>query len=517
MEPIQIMWVDDEIDLLKPHLLFLEKKGYEVTPVTSGNEAIDKLRDQPFDLVFLDENMPGLTGLETLPEMKNLRPGMPVVMVTKSEEEYLMDDAIGSQIADYLIKPVNPKQILLSIKKIVDQKRLVSEKVTTSYQQDFRNLAMELNENLNPQEWIEVYRKLVYWELQLEQTREDHMYEILNSQKAEANNNFFRFVQKNYRDWISDRAKRPMMSHDLLREKVFPEVEGDEVPTFFVLIDNLRYDQWKVIEPLMSEYFRVHTDECYYSIVPTATHYARNAIFSGLMPLEIQKRFPKWWINDDEEGGKNLHEEDFLIDLLSREKRNFKFTYNKITKHEQGKQLVDNLTNLLQYDLNVIVYNFIDMLSHMRTEMEVIKELAEDESAYRSLTRSWFEHSPLYHFLSELAEHKARVVLSTDHGSVKVSTPSKVIGDRNTTTNLRYKHGKSLNYKDKDVFVSKKPAEIGLPSPNMSSAYIFAKEDYFFVYPNNQHYYTNFYRDTIQHGGISLEEMIIPVVTLTAR
>lgn len=517
MEDIHILWVDDEIDLLKPHILFLEKKGYQVKPVSSGYDALEAVKEASYDLLFLDENMPGMTGLETLTELKSLRPSLPVVMITKSEEEYLMDDAIGAQIADYLIKPVHPKQVLLSIKKQLDQKRLVSEKVATSYQQDFRNLAMELNENLDAHQWVDIYRRLVYWELQLEQSREENMYEILNSQKQEANTNFFRFVQKHYRQWIADRQKRPMMSHDLMRETVFPQVEADDRPVFMVLIDNLRYDQWKVLEPVFSEFYHVVSDQCYYSLLPTATHYARNALFSGLLPVDIQRRFPKWWLNDDEEGGKNLHEEDFLVDLMAREKKDFRYSYQKITKHEQGKQLAENLPNLLKNNLTVIVYNFIDMLSHMRTEMEVIKELAEDESGYRSITKSWFEHSPLYDMLGRLAEHKVKLILTTDHGSVRVSTPSKVIGDRNTTTNLRYKHGKSLNYKDKDVFVAKKPAEIGLPSPNMSSAYIFAKEDYFFVYPNNQHYYTNFYKNTFQHGGLSLEEMVVPIVQMESK
>lgn len=517
MAEAKILWADDEIDLLKPHILFLEEKGYEVHPVNSGDEAIEKCEEQNYDMIFLDENMPGLSGLETLEKIKGKNAHIPVIMITKSEEEHLMEDAIGSQITDYLIKPLNPKQILLSIKKQLDNKRLVSEKITTGYQQDFRNLSMKVNEDLDWQGWIDVYRKLIYWELELEKSDDDSMQEVLADQKKEANTNFSRYVANNYLDWLYNPESGPLMSHKLFYKKVLPQLEADDRPVFFIVIDNLRYDQWKVLEPFFSELFNIEKEEAYYSILPTATNYSRNAIFSGMLPLQIEQNFPDLWVNDEEQGGKNLHEKDFLESYLKRLKKDIKLNYNKVTKLQAGKELVDNVHNFFNNDLNVVIYNFIDFLSHMRTEMEVIKELAEDEPAYRSITRSWFEHSPLYEMLQEIAEKDARVILTTDHGTVRVQDPSKVIGDRNTTTNLRYKHGRNLNYQKKDVLAIRKPEDAFLPRPHVNSSFIFAKEDLYFVYPNNYNYYVNFFKNTFQHGGISLEEMVIPFVSMTSK
>ena len=516
MTEAKILWADDEIDLLKPHIMFLEEKGYKVDPVNSGDEAVELCESKTFDLIFLDENMPGLSGLETLEKIKNKKPHIPVVMITKSEEEYLMEDAIGSQISDYLIKPLNPNQILLAIKKQLENKRLVSEKITTGYQQDFRNLSMKVNEDLSWDEWIDVYKKIVYWELELEKSEDDSMQEVLNDQKSEANTNFSRYVVDNYLEWLYNPDEGPLMSHKLFYNKVAPFLDDDK-PLFFIVIDNLRYDQWKVLEPFFSNLFNIENEELYYSILPTATNYSRNSIFSGMLPLQIEQNFPDLWLNDEEQGGKNLHEEEFLKSYLKRLKKDVKLNYNKITKLQAGKELVDNVHNFFNNDLNVIIYNFIDFLSHMRTEMEVIKELAEDEAAYRSLTKSWFEHSPLYEVLQEIAEKDARVILTTDHGTVRVNKPSKIIGDRNTTTNLRYKHGRNLNYQNKDVLAIKKPEEAFLPRPHVNSSFVFAREDFYFVYPNNYNYYVNFFKDTFQHGGISLEEMVIPVVNMTSK
>ncbi len=516
MEEIKILWADDEIDLLKPHIMFLEEKGYSVKPVNNGDEAVEACQSEYFDLIFLDENMPGLSGLETLVQIKDIRPQTPVIMITKSEEEYLMEDAIGSQISDYLIKPVNPKQVLLSIKKQLDNKRLVSEKITVNYQQDFRNLAMRVNETLDHKEWRDVYKKLIYWELELEKSDDESMKEVLSNQKTEANANFSNFVEDNYQHWLQHPDDAPLMSHKLFYNKVVPLLDDDK-PVFMVVIDNLRLDQWKVLQPYFSELFRIKEDESYYSILPTATNYSRNALLAGMLPSQIEKNFPGKWLNDEEEGGKNLHEEDFIKAYLKRLNKDVKLGYTKITNLNAGKVMLDNVHNFFSNDLTIVIYNFIDFLSHMRTEMEVIKELAEDESAYRSLTRSWFEHSPLYEMLQEIAEKDVHLVLTTDHGTIRVKKPSKIIGDRNTTTNLRYKHGRNLNYNKKDVLSFRNPDDAFLPKPHVNSSFVFAKEDSYFVYPNNYNYYVNFFKNTFQHGGISLEEMIIPIITMDTK
>ncbi|MBU1374164.1 MAG: PglZ domain-containing protein [Bacteroidetes bacterium] len=513
MQTVNILWADDEIDLLKPHILFLSEKGYQIATATNGNDALDVFKTKDFDLVFLDENMPGLTGLETLSSIKTINPDVPVVMITKSEEEYLMEDAIGFKIDDYLIKPVNPKQILLTIKKLIDNKRLVSEKTSMAYQQDFRNLGMTLNENLSYQEWIDVYKKLVFWELELEKLEDAGMHEILTMQKAEANTQFSKFIEKNYINWIKDQDKAPILSHQLFKKKVFPSLQ-ENVPTFFILIDNLRYDQWKIINPIITEYFRLEEEDTYYSILPTATQYARNAIFSGLMPSEMEQRFPKMWQNDEDEGGKNLFEEKFLEDQIKRSlKKDIKFSYHKILNYDQGKDLNESLNNLMGNDLNAIVYNFVDMLSHARTDMQMIRELANDDAAYRSLTLSWFEHSPLLDLIKKLSQKRVKLMITTDHGTIRVKHPSKVIGDRNTNSNLRYKQGKNLNFNPKEVFQVKVPADAMLPKLHVSSSYIFAKEDSYFVYQNNYNQFVNYFNETFQHGGISLEEMVIPFLT----
>jgi len=513
MQETYILWADDEIDLLRPHILFLNDKGYKVKTVTNGRDALEVFKKEHFDLVFLDENMPGLTGLETLTEIKNISPETPAVLITKSEEEYLMEDAIGFKIDDYLIKPVNPKQILLTIKKLIDNKRLVSEKTSMAYQQDFRNLGMILNEKLNHDEWADVYKKLVFWELSLDNLEDAGMHEILTTQKVEANTQFFKFIEKQYVHWIKNPDDGPLTSDQLFRKKVFPELHTAQ-PTFFILIDNLRYDQWRVLNSVITEYFRLDSEEHYYSILPTATQYARNAIFSGLMPAEMEKKFPQYWQNDEDEGGKNLHESDFIrAQLAKANRKECRFSYHKILTAEKGRELTENVNNLLSNELNVLVYNFVDMLSHARTDMAMIKELANDESAYRSLTLSWFMHSPLLDALKKLAKKKVKIILTTDHGTIRVKHPVKVIGDRNTNTNLRYKQGKNLNFNPKEVFLVKKPGDAKLPLQHISSSFIFAKPDTFFVYPNNYNHFVNHYSDTFQHGGISLEEMIIPFAT----
>lgn len=517
MEKINVLWADDEIDLLKPHILFLKEKGYDVQTAASGDEALELADKHDFSVVLLDENMPGLSGLETLNRLKAKHSDLPVIMITKSEEEHLMEDAIGSKISDYLIKPVNPNQILLSLKKTLDNKRLISEKTTSNYQQEFRQIGMTMGDRLGWPEWQEVYKKLVYWELELERSKDESMFEILKMQKSEANKLFGKFIENNYIGWLNGKNPNPpMFSHTIFKQRVAPMLDKDET-TFVVLIDNLRYDQWKIIQPIIADYFRIDQEELYCSILPTATQYARNAFFAGLMPGEIEKRFPKLWLNDEEEGGKNMHEEELLAEQLKRLGKDVKMSYHKITNHAAGKKLAENMSNLMQNKLNVIVYNFVDMLSHARTEMEVIRELADDEKAYRSITLSWFEHSPLLEIIKQIAAKKCKLVITTDHGTIKVTEPSKVVGDKNVNTNLRYKQGKSLDYNKKDVFEVKNPADAFLPKQHVSTTFVFAKEDLFFAYPNNYNYYVGYYRNTFQHGGVSQEEMIIPFITLSAK
>lgn len=518
MSVAKILWVDDEIDTLNSQIMFLENKGYEVQTKTNGFDAVEFVKSNIVDVVLMDESMPGITGLQTLQQIKEVNNNLPVVLITKNEAENIMDEAIGSQITDYLIKPVNPNQVLLSLKKIIDNKRLVAEKTTSAYQQQFRHLFMALNDNPDYNGWMEIYKKLVYWELEMKKSDSPEMQEVFQTQKAEANTEFFKFVSRNYAGWVHPKTTdAPVMSNNLIKYKVLPHLQKG-TPLFFILIDNLRYDQWKMIQPIFAESFRIQEEDTFYAILPTATQYARNAIFAGMLPIDIEKHFAAQWKNDDEEGGKNLHEEEFFKAQLKRlGKSDLRYTYTKITNNHDGQKLVDNMHNMLQNDINIIVYNFVDMLSHARTEMEVLKELAGDEMSYRSITQSWFEHSPLHQALKKIADKNITLIVGTDHGSVRVKTPAKVIGDKQTTANLRYKHGRNLNYESRDVLAFRDPREAGLPVPNVNSSFIFAKEDIFLCYPNNYNYFVNYYRNTFQHGGISLEEMIVPVVRMTNK
>jgi DNA-binding response OmpR family regulator len=517
MSQIKILWVDDEIDLLKPHILFLEKKNYHVTTCNNGQDAIDMFEENNFDIVFLDENMPGLSGLETLSELKEKKSSVPVIMITKSEEEYIMEEAIGSKIADYLIKPVNPNQILLSLKKNLDHSRLISEKTTLDYQKEFRKIAMDMAMVRTYEDWVELYKKLLFWELELENIEDQSMVEILESQKTEANVQFGKFIERNYEDWFQPKADKPILSHEIFGELVAPEIRKKDKPILFVVIDNLRYDQWKAFESVVNNHYKLEKEVSYFSILPTATQYARNAIFSGLTPLEMEKKFPQYWKNDPDEGGKNLYEGEFLTEQLKRLGLNIKQEYYKITNFASGKKLADNFKSLKNNDLTTIVYNFVDMLSHAKTEMDVVKELASNDKAYRSLTASWFKNSPLLDMIQQAQQLGFKLIITTDHGTINCKNPSKVIGDKNTSLNLRYKTGRSLTYEDKDVYAVKDPKKIGLPALNMSSSFIFAKNDLFLAYVNNYNHYVSYYRNTYQHGGISLEEMVIPFLVLEPR
>ncbi len=517
-----LLWVDDEIELLKAHIIFLQKKGYDVITVSNGSDAIDKCRQQTFDLVLLDEQMPGLSGLETLQIIKDIQPATPVVMVTKSEEENIMDQAIGSKIADYLIKPVNPSQILLSLKKNIHRKEILTEVTQSGYQQNFMNLSMQIQDCRTIDEWKDLYKQLVRWDLELS-VAESNMTDMLRMQKEEANGSFAKFVKKNYQQWIESKMPGkgqaddsvPLMSPDVFKKRIFPLIDAGE-KVFLIVIDNFRYDQWKMLAVEIGDMFDIDED-LYMSILPTATQYARNSIFSGLLPLQISEYYPDLWIDEDEDEGKNLNEEPLIATQIERFRRHDKFSYNKINDSVGAEKFMQQFKNLKQNDLNVLVLNFIDMLSHARTEMKMVRELANNESAYRSITLSWFRHSVVAELFRMLSQTDYKIIITTDHGSIRATKPVKIIGDRNTNTNLRYKLGKNLAYSDKELFVIKNPEKVQLPSPNISTSYVFATGDSFFAYPNNYNYYVSYYKDTFQHGGISLEEMMVPLITLKRR
>jgi CheY-like chemotaxis protein len=513
-----ILWADDEIDLLKPHILFLKDKGYDVVTVTSGRDAIDVLAEQHVDIVFLDEQMPGLTGIDTLKVIKERWPVVPVVMVTKSEEEHIMDDALGGKISDYLIKPVSPSQLLLTVKKHTEQQRLQSERSTMGYQRQFTEIGMQIGDRMDWRQWLDLYRRLVYWDLELAATDDPSIHDIFLSQRREANARFCRFYEDNYEDWLSGAAEAPLMSHTVLRHRLLPLLEGEsQPPTFLIVIDNFRYDQWKFVQPAVERYFRTATDDLYYTILPTTTQFARNAMFAGLMPSEIERKYPQYWVNEDEEGWKNQYESELLGEQLRRHGIGARLTYNKVLNAQYGHRLVDRLPELMQSGLNVIIYNFIDMLSHARTDSDIVRELATDEAAYRSVTLSWLEHSPLMEMLQALSERRVRVVVTTDHGSTRVERPVRVKGDRDISVNLRYKQGRLLDYKASDVFEVKDPSRIHLPKRHVTGGYIFARSGDFFAYPNNYNEYVKYYTGTLQHGGISMEECLVPFVVLEPR
>ncbi len=510
----RILWADDEIHLLKPYIIYLQEKGYEVTPVNNGQDAIDACQEQHFDIVFLDENMPGLSGLEALQEIKTIHPTLPVVMITKSEEEHIMEQAIGQKIADYLIKPVNPSQILLCLKKHIHQREIVEEHTNTTYRQEFSDITYMIDTANTIEEWMAIERTLTRWELELE-TVDSAMHEMLRMQREQANKAFAKFIAKNYESWWTSPSTRPTLSQDVMKKYIFPLVERGE-KVFFVVIDNFRYDQWKTIQPLLSEWFTIKDEQMYTSLLPTATQYARNAIFAGLSPLQIQEMYPDLWIDEDEEDSKNNNEKALIQTQLDRFRKRYGYSYFKVNESDFCEKITKQFKGL-QTPLNVVVLNFIDMLSHSRTESKMMRELANDEAAYRSLTLSWLRHSPTAEMFRRIASLGYKVVLTTDHGTTRVTNAVQIIGDKNTNTNLRYKVGKALNCQSKNCFEIAKPKQVGLPCPNVSSSYVFCTGDDFFAYPNNFNHYAQFYRNTFQHGGISLEEMLVPIVTLEPK
>jgi CheY-like chemotaxis protein len=517
VKKISLLWVDDEIDLLKPHVIFLESKGYLVDTATNGLDALNFVREKFFDLVLLDQNMPGLSGLETLNQLKKNDPSLPVIMITKSEEEDIMEEAIASKISNYLIKPLNPNQILLAIKKVTDEERLVSKKLTSDYQLEFGKIGLEINQANQYPHWVEIFKKLTYWDIEVEKLNDEGLKEVFQMQKTEANSEFAKFIKSHYLDWINASGQeKPLMSHFLFKERIKPLLTSGR-KVVFILIDNLRYDQWKIILPDLLPYFNLEKEEVCCSILPTTTQFSRNAIFSGMMPKEIEKNYPHLWVSEEDEGGKNLHEDELLKLQLQRMGMSMPFFFEKVTTQKSGKKLTENISQLINHQLSVLIYNFVDMLSHARTEIELVKELAEDEAAYRSITLSWFRHSYILDLFRQLAEKNVTVVITADHGSIRVQNPIKVIGDRQITTNLRYKQGKNMDYNPKEVFEIKDPDKAFLPRANVSSTYIFATRDDFFAYPNNYNHYVKYYRNTLQHGGISMEEMLVPLAILVPK
>ncbi len=512
---VRILWIDDEVDLLNVHIIFLERKGYSVQTATNAQDAFDILKQDQFDIIFLDENMPGISGLNALPRLKEHAPHTPIIMVTKSEDEAVMDEAIGSQVADYLIKPVKPQQILLAIKKNVFQKDLVTEKTGTKFREEFNKLSTEINLAAHWTDWINIYKKLTHWSLLLDEIQDNVLISIHDSLKQEANRLFSKYVKKNYQDWIQ--GDNPPMIHNILQERLLPLLQQKQAPIFLIVIDNLRYDHWRELRSIIHNKVKKIDEQLIFSILPTATQYARNALFAGLLPASIKRYYPDLWRDDTDEGNKNEFEQELFAQLLERNNIDIKFSFNKVFNDTQGQKIVDNIKNLVTYPLNIVVYNFIDMLSHAKTNINMVKELAKNENSYRSVIKSWFTHSSIYQLISRLAEYDATIIITTDHGAVKVKNPVKVIGDRETTTNIRYKQGKNLNYPEKKVYAVQKPEKIGLPKSNIVNTYIFALENDFFVYPNNYHHFVNYYKDSFQHGGVSLEEMLIPFVQIKTR
>jgi CheY-like chemotaxis protein len=515
----KILWVDDEIELLKAHILFLQEKGYEVQTVTNGEDAISMVSSDNYALIFLDEMMAGMGGLETLVRIKEIHPNIPVVMITKSEEEQLMEEAIGSKISDYLTKPINPSQVLMTAKKFLEAKKITAEYISRDYIKEFQEISRSMMFEMNYDDWIDVYTKLVSWELELDANRDLGLSQSIIGQKKECNTEFCRFIEKNYQSWINESKDRPLLSKDIINKYVVPELDREK-SVFFFVVDCMRLDQWLVMEKELFDIFNINKNY-YYSILPTATPFSRNSLFSGLFPSEIESNYPDLWqCKIDDENSLNQYEPQLLEKLLSRAKIKLdkEFKYIKILDAEYGKLIEQTITNYTNNNLTTIVINFVDMLAHGRSDSSLLKEISPDEPAYRGLTYSWFLHSSLLNMLKTLSKQKnVTIVITTDHGSIRCLRGSKVLGDREASTNLRYKFGRNLKSDNKQAVFVKDPLDYKLPRRGIAVNYIIAKEDYYFVYPTDYHKYLNQYKDTFQHGGISMEEMILPVVTLKPK
>lgn len=514
-----VLWIDDEIDLLKPHVLFLQSKGYTVETAHSGADGLERVRQSRPDLVLLDEQMPGMNGLDVLAELGRSAPEVPVVMVTKSEEEHLMEEAIGGQIADYLTKPVNPSQVLMTAKRVLDRTRIEGEQAQRQYLQSFPELASRLSDAATPDDWYELYGDLIAFDRRLD--AEEGVRQVLDDQMREANREFARYVERRYARWLEDAGpsdERPLLSHEVVAHSVVPLLrEPNAKPVVFFVIDCMRLDQWQEMETLLRPHFDVERS-MHVSILPTATPYSRNAIFAGMLPRDIAHRYPGRWSDDDDDTSKNRHEETFLLDQLQRRHLGqLRVRYDKVVSSKDGRDFGASAADLVQHDLAAVVVNFVDILAHSRSDSPVLREIAPDERAYRALTRTWFEHSWLLQAFQTLSRLDCTIVVTTDHGAIRCLHPTKVIGDRETSTALRYKHGRAIKADEKDAVVVKDPEAYGLPRQTINENYLLAKEDHYFVYPTSYHHYVNLYRDTMQHGGISMEEMLLPLMTLRPK
>jgi len=515
----RILWVDDEIELLRPHIRYLAERGYKVDTATNGEDAIEMVRDSGFDLVFLDEMMAGMGGLRTLGEIKELRPSLPVIMITKNEAESLMEEAIGEKISDYLTKPVNPSQVLMACKKILERKKITSAAVSRDYIQEFNRISATVQGDPDHDDWINLYTRLVGWSLELDDHPELGLKQTLHDQFRECNLAFGKYVERRYRDWVEQSTGRPALSLEVVDRFVLPELQSGKSVILFV-IDCLRLDQWIIMERVLQEFYSI-SKQYYFSILPTATPYSRNAIFSGSWPCDLEARFPELWEkNEDDESSRNKFEREFLENLLERRKVTLKpeLKYVKILDPEFGRSVENSILSYTKSKLTTIVVNFVDMLAHGRSDSSLLKEIAPEESAYRSLTRSWFMYSSLLGMLRTLSRTRnTTVLITTDHGSIRSLRGTKVLGDREASTNLRYKFGRNLKCEDKAAIYVKNPLDFKLPKRGVAMNYIVAKEDFYFVYPTDYHKYLNQYRDSFQHGGVSMEEMILPVARLEPR
>lgn len=514
----KVLWVDDEIDLLKSHIIYLEEKGYDVTPATNGDDALDLIQRENFDVALLDEMMPGRDGLSTLLAMKEIRPNLPAIMITKNEEESLMNQAIGSKIDDYLTKPVNPSQILLALKKITEGRKLSEQKISQDYVSEFNRISAAVQMGMGWSEWADLHLKLSGWEIDIGKHSDTALMQSLTELRAGANVEFARFVEKNYIEWVNG-GDGPPLTPGIAGEYIIPALKAGK-NVLFIVVDCMKLDQWLAIEDLLGMYFHISRDY-YYSILPTATPYSRNALFAGMFPADIERRFNDIWLKGEEdETSSNRYERQLLDSQLVRAGMELKreSKYFKLINPEEGKNLERRISSLFDSPLVSLVVDFVDMLTHGRATSDVIMEMVPNEAAYRSVVRSWFEHSPLYTILKAYSGQKDTVVvMTTDHGAIRAQKGSKVIGDRETSTNLRYKYGKNLKVEPKQAIIVENPAHYKLPRRGLNTCYIIAKEDYFFLYPNNYNRYFKLFRGSLQHGGVSLEEMILPIYILEGK